>query len=115
MNLHQSSSSKIESLSSLWITLGTPLRRADQWRIVCDPKRGQFRGLPHMCGLQIATDGCVLILQREDGRLFSGHITNFEPYPSDEPTVSTSRKTAKKDKNLDAHVNRVNALNLLLE
>ncbi len=39
---------------------------------------GIIRGLPHVQGKAIATDGCLVIIEQANGEHFIGHIDNFE-------------------------------------
>ena|SRR2546429_237068 len=39
---------------------------------------GIIRGLPHVQGKAIATDGCLVVIEQANGEHFIGHIDNFE-------------------------------------
>lgn len=85
------------SLAALRRHLGPehPLRGA--WRLL-DSRIGQFHALPGMRGVQLATDGCHLIAESEQGdRVFVGHITNWvlDSSPVREGGVAT--RSAKAD------------------
>jgi len=55
---------------------GLRLRNRFAWRDVT-PRQGSLRGLRHVIGQLIATDGIRGLLRRTDGSFFICHLTNF--------------------------------------
>jgi hypothetical protein len=51
----------------------------DTWRLVKDPVVGQITGLPDLRGRTIATNGILVIMENEVGRITMGHLEWFEP------------------------------------
>lgn len=46
------------------------------WRLA-DMSIGEFRGLPRLRGVAVATDGVLLLAKDSNGRLIEGHLANW--------------------------------------
>lgn len=52
---------------------------AEQWRLVADPVVGEINGLPHFRGRTLATNGIMVLLRNEVGKIAFGHLDWFIP------------------------------------
>lgn len=96
------------SVQSVWQAMRRT--RKGDWRLV-DAKYGAFtKSNTHWRGMQIATDGCVMIARMECGKWIEGHITNWvvEATKSDMQRLPISSKAAKAAKGIVNFVRVVN-------
>lgn len=49
---------------------------AQPWRLA-DTSVGSFRACPELRGIACATDGMILLVKTEDGRIVDGHLANW--------------------------------------
>lgn len=78
---HHSSINEVPDLIKCGWFPPTDYKLWGEWRIIPFEKRvgGFVRGLPHVCGIPVATNGILILLSRGDEPLFEAHLSNFIP------------------------------------
>ena len=71
---------KYANIQDFWKKNNLPSRKTkfagSYWRLG-DMSIGHSRGLHNLRGIAVATDGCVLIVETEDGKLVDTHLDNW--------------------------------------